>query len=217
MAALALGLGLALLALPPLVASAAPGLRSLGQALQLPASALLFASGLLLVLHLATRARPAEPQQQEESGMFGRDSTDFASRFDTRTPDGDTLAGFFAHRGGRAPARQWCPQVFQDIEWRRLEAVREALQALLAREAQPGAQPQDLGELDDDGLLALIARRTPGQQAELLRLAYEGEYWRPTCTSCGLKMVEHGPGRGGAGFWGCAASPRCRTTLPLRR
>jgi len=70
--------------------------------------------------------------------------------------------------------------------------------------------------LDGKGLLDLIARRTPEQQEALLRHAYEGEYWRPTCASCGGKMVERNPRKGGAAFWGCAAYPKCRATLPMR-
>ena len=70
--------------------------------------------------------------------------------------------------------------------------------------------------LDGQGLLDLIAKRTPEQQAELLCHAYEGEYWRPTCASCGGKMVERNPRKGGAAFWGCAGYPKCRATLPMR-
>ena len=37
------------------------------------------------------------------------------------------------------------------------------------------------------------AQRTPEQQDDLLRIAYEGDYRRPTCASCGIKMVERSP------------------------
>lgn len=70
--------------------------------------------------------------------------------------------------------------------------------------------------LDGRGLLALIARRTAEEQQDLLRHAYEGEYWRPTCASCGEKMVERNPRKGGKPFWGCAAYPKCRSTFPMR-
>ncbi|TFZ08900.1 restriction endonuclease [Ramlibacter humi] len=71
--------------------------------------------------------------------------------------------------------------------------------------------------LDGAGLLALIATRTPEQQRALLDHAYEGEYWRPTCASCGIKMVERIPRKKeGQPFWGCADYPRCRFTLPMR-
>ena len=51
------------------------------------------------------------------------------------------------------------------------------------------------------GLLNLIAGRSPAQQAALLEVAYEGEYWRPTCANCGVKMVVRQPKDGGGLFW----------------
>jgi restriction system protein len=83
-------------------------------------------------------------------------------------------------------------------------------------DAEQFARDNGIHLLDCSGLLALVAKRTPEQQAELLQHAYEGEYWRPTCASCGLKMVERTARKGGAAFWGCAAYPRCRFTLPMR-
>ena len=45
-------------------------------------------------------------------------------------------------------------------------------------------------------------------------MAYEGEYWRPTCASCGTKMVERSRSSDGGLFWGCTNYPRCKRTLP---
>jgi restriction system protein len=70
--------------------------------------------------------------------------------------------------------------------------------------------------LDVEGLLALIAQRTPAQQQALLDVALDGDYWRPTCVNCGTKMVERTPRKGGSAFWGCTGYPRCRTILPMR-
>ncbi len=84
-------------------------------------------------------------------------------------------------------------------------------------EAVRFARDNGIHLLDGKGLLALIATRTPGQQDELLRHAYEGEYWRPTCASCGQKMVERTPRKGGKPFWGCAGYPNCRSILPMRQ
>lgn len=70
--------------------------------------------------------------------------------------------------------------------------------------------------LSVDKLLQLIASRTPEQQADLLNVALEGEYWRPTCVNCGVKMVDRVPRNGGAPFWGCPAFPKCKTTMPMR-
>lgn len=71
--------------------------------------------------------------------------------------------------------------------------------------------------LDVQGLLALIATRTQAQQEALLAVALEGEYWKPTCVNCGIKMVERAPRNGGATFWGCSAYPKCRTTMSKRQ
>lgn len=71
--------------------------------------------------------------------------------------------------------------------------------------------------LDVNRLLALIAQRTPAQQAELLAVALEGDYARPTCVNCGRKMVERMPRKGGNAFWGCPGYPACKTTLPMRQ
>lgn len=70
--------------------------------------------------------------------------------------------------------------------------------------------------LDRTGLLDLIGKRTPEQQRELLAVATKGEYWIPTCTSCGIKMVRRakkGDEESGKAFWGCVNFPRCRTTI----
>ena len=68
---------------------------------------------------------------------------------------------------------------------------------------------------DGPALLKLIGQRTPEQQATLLAVAYEGEYWRPTCASCGTKMVEKNSAKNEGSFWGCANYPKCRgKTIP---
>lgn len=78
------------------------------------------------------------------------------------------------------------------------------------------AKDNGINAMDRERLLALIGRRTPQQQAQLLTVAYEGEYWRPTCASCGVKMVERKRAMDDSRFWGCASFPKCRTTLPMR-
>ncbi|HZF84306.1 MAG TPA: restriction endonuclease [Burkholderiaceae bacterium] len=69
---------------------------------------------------------------------------------------------------------------------------------------------------DGAALLKLIGQRTPEQQAALLAVALEGEYWKPTCASCGIKTVERERKRDGSKFWGCSNYPRCKTTFPTR-
>lgn len=77
------------------------------------------------------------------------------------------------------------------------------------REAAAFANANGIQAQDGTALLKLIHLRTAEQQAELLAVAYEGEYWRPTCASCGIKMVERPAKAGRAAFWGCANFRRC--------
>lgn len=69
---------------------------------------------------------------------------------------------------------------------------------------------------DGAGLLQVIGKRTPEQQQALLEVALEGEYWKPTCASCGIKMIEREPAAGGKPFWGCVNYPKCRNTMAKR-
>lgn len=82
-------------------------------------------------------------------------------------------------------------------------------------DAQQFAKANGISALDGAGLLRLIGKRTPEQQQALLAVALESEYWRPTCASCGTKMVERTPSKGGAQFWGCTGFPQCKSRLPM--
>ncbi len=62
-------------------------------------------------------------------------------------------------------------------------------------------------------LLALIGKRAPELQQQLLRVATEGEYSRPTCRRCGLKMVARGHASAGLTHWVCEGAPDCEGTL----
>jgi restriction system protein len=77
------------------------------------------------------------------------------------------------------------------------------------------AKANGINAQDGEGLLRLIAQRTPQQQAKLLEVAYEGEYWKPTCASCGVKMTERKLRNGGNAFWGCVNYPRCKRTQAM--
>jgi restriction system protein len=70
--------------------------------------------------------------------------------------------------------------------------------------------------LDVNKLLSMFANRTTEEQKALLDVALEGEYWCPTCASCGIKLVKRTSGKDGSKFWGCRNFPGCRTTLPMR-
>jgi restriction system protein len=82
-------------------------------------------------------------------------------------------------------------------------------------DAMQFAKDNGINALNGNALLAQIASRTPAQQQALLAVAFEGEYWRPTCASCGIKLLERTPAKGGAPFWGCSNYPRCSTRIPM--
>jgi len=77
------------------------------------------------------------------------------------------------------------------------------------------AKDNSINVLDGPNLLNLIYKRSPLQQKALLEAAYEGEYWRPTCARCGIKLVERTPSHSGGMFWGCRNFPTCRTKMPM--
>jgi len=91
-----------------------------------------------------------------------------------------------------------------------------ATSSTFTAEALAFAKANGINAQDGNGLLRTIQGRTPEQQAELLATATEGEYWRPTCASCGEKMVQRQPRSGSKPFWGCQNYPACRSTLPMK-
>ena len=84
-------------------------------------------------------------------------------------------------------------------------------------DAQVFAEANGISLMDGAGLLKRIASCTAEQQAELLAVARQGEYWRPTCASCGIKLLERKSRHDGKRFWGCANFPRCKTTISIPR
>ena len=111
-----------------------------------------------------------------------------------------------------------------------VSAVREFLGAMTAHKVTRGtyatsssftadalafAQANGINAQDGAGLLRLIDQRTPEQQAALLAVAFEGDYWRPTCPSCGVKMADRAARKSGDHFWGCVNYPRCKYTQPM--
>jgi restriction system protein len=122
------------------------------------------------------------------------------------------------------------PRIVQCKHWRTrqvaLRDMREFLGVMASHKLQNGtfvtsstftseaaafAKAHGIQAQDGAALLKLIGLRTPEQQTALLAVAHEGEYWRPTCASCGIKMVER-PAQGNrAAFWGCTNYRSCRT------
>lgn len=253
----------------------------------------LMLAGGVLVLWLRRKSPDMHtPTEVEASKMrlsirAGRDVAPIV--MPTDTPEAEA----FARTQRESPAvtgfrpQTWSPEVFDIIEWRRFEAVVEALfaQSGFITKSQPhGAdegidvwlyprtQPdkpcsllqckhwsdkpvgvdkvrelrgvmaaknvsggkfatsgsftsaaktfaarEGIDLIDMGDLLKLIGRSSPEQQRDLLRVALEGDYWRPTCVNCGIKMTERVPRGSGAKFWGCVNYPQCKTTMAIRR
>ena len=93
----------------------------------------------------------------------------------------------------------------------------DATSSSFTADAAVFAKANGISTLDGAALLRLIGQRTPEQQAALLATAFEGEYGRPTCASCGVKMVERTSRNKGQRFWGCVNYPRCKSTLPMAK
>lgn len=277
----ALGVGLFMLLLP-LLLKASPATRAFGSGLRFPALALMVAGAVLVAVHYLLRrvAEPASAPPQEPKWSKAADAKVEPAR--ARAKKAPSAGAAEEHP---PQAATWSNQVFNDIEWRRFEAVCEALFAQAGFETKAQSHGADGGvdiwlhskhaegpaavvqckhwqgkqvgvkelreflgvmashglkrgtyatsstftadalrfakdngisALDGDGLLALIAKRTPEQQQALLATAYEGEYWKPTCARCGVKMVDREKKKGDNNFWGCPRFPRCRATLPMR-
>ena len=277
-----IGFGVLLLAIS-IALDANPTLQAVGKGLRVAVPYVLLAGFALLVLYVVVRPRPDTGSRgTPEPTLFGKETTDFAPATDRGRLEDPTLP---AHRGQQPPAATWCARVFEDIEWRRFEALCEGLFAqagfetrtrshggeagadiwlhapgkdapaavvhckhwlgkpvgiqelrdflgvmashklhrgtfatssTFSADAQQFAKENGISALDGPRLLAQIASRTPAQQHALLAIAYEGEYWRPTCPNCGIKMVERPNRIRKASDWACTQFPRCQYTLPAR-
>ena len=157
----------------------------------------------------------------------------FATRSQPHGADGGVDVWLYSlhHADGDAPV-----SIVQCKQWMRhkvgVKEVRE-LRGVMAQhgivrgqfvttsdfttDAREFAEGNGIGLHDVDGLLRLIATRQPKQQEALLRVAFEGDWWRPTCASCGIKLVERTARQSGRAFWGCENFSRgCKTRMAMR-
>jgi restriction system protein len=108
-----------------------------------------------------------------------------------------------------------------------IDAVREFRQVLLnakvpsgayvsagnfTDEAKQFARQNQISPVDSANLLTVILRRSESQQQELLAIATQGEYWRPSCPGCNAKMVHQGSDDP-QNLWTCPITPPCVTDL----
>lgn len=274
----------------PLFFGASPILQPVANGLRPVGWPVLGLGLLLLGLHLALQRRTAKAPVQNSSHQAPQrraadNHPDVFGKVPMPAP-GTTPRHASAPQAPTVtpPATTWSPAVFAAIEWRRFEAVCEALFAqagfetrsqshgadggvdiwlhshnaegpvavvqckhwqgkpvgvkemreflgvMTAHQLRRGtyattssytsdalqfAKDNRISAMDGKALLGLIAKRTPEQQQALLAVAYEGEYWRPTCASCGVKMVARTAAKDDSAFWGCSNYPRCKRTLPM--
>lgn len=119
------------------------------------------------------------------------------------------------HWQGKAVGVKEMREFFGVMASHQLKSGTYVTSSTFSAEAAAFAKANGIHVQDGAALLQLIGQRTPEQQAALLAVAYEGEYWRPTCASCGTKMVERSSSKNDGSFWGCANYPKCRgRTIP---
>lgn len=119
------------------------------------------------------------------------------------------------HWQGKAVGVKEMREFFGVMASHQLKSGTYVTSSTFSAEAAAFAKANGIHAQDGAALLRLIGQRTPEQQAALLAVAYEGEYWRPTCASCGTKMVERNSPKNDGSFWGCANYPKCRgRTIP---
>jgi len=133
----------------------------------------------------------------------------------SRNSDGPASVVQCKHWQGKPVGVREMREFYGVMASHRLQRGTYATTSTYTADAQQFAKDNGINALNGPGLLALIAKRTPEQQQALLEVAFEGEYWRPTCASCGTKMVERTRSRDGVPFWGCSNYPRCRSQFPM--
>jgi restriction system protein len=147
----------------------------------------------------------------------------FTTRAQSHGPDGGVDIWLYSRHAEGAVAvvqcKHWLSQAVGVKELREFLGVMTsnklrrgtfATSSTYTPDALAFAKDNGINALDGAALIKQIATRTPEQQSLLLAVAYEGEYWRPTCASCGIKLVERGARNK---FWGCVNFPRCRTQI----
>jgi restriction system protein len=82
-------------------------------------------------------------------------------------------------------------------------------------EAKKVARVNKINLINGEMFLTMILRLPEVSQQKLLALAVAGDYKTPTCSKCGVKMVERDSKRGQ--FWGCPNYPQCTQRLAIKK
>lgn len=84
---------------------------------------------------------------------------------------------------------------------------------VFTRDALAFAVEKPIRMISGENFLAKIMQLSEEKQLALLTIALEGDYWTPTCSRCGIKMVLRQGVGGKKRFWGCVNYPKCKATL----
>lgn len=103
----------------------------------------------------------------------------------------------------------------RSVQARGLPHATYATGGHFSAQARAFARERRIHTLDGEQLLALIATRSPTQQDSLLHVAHAGDYWRPTCMRCGVKLVPRPRASDHRPQWVCRNAPRCTVALPM--
>ncbi len=154
--------------------------------------------------------------------LFRQDG--YVAQISSDEATGGTLIWLYSPTDTKQPVRIVLCKHLSDgpIDTTTVDAFRQVLQragvvsgALVTAgrfsdEAKQYARRSHIAPVDSVNLLTVILRRSEAQQQELLAVATQGEYWRPTCPVCSAKMARIG---GLDGTWGCTAIPTCAGTV----
>ncbi len=154
----------------------------------------------------------------------------FETRSQSHGADGGVDVWLYARSDTRKPAgivqcKHWVGKRIGADKVRELKGVMAshamtrghfATTSTFTPDAIEFARQNGIHLLDIEGILRLIDKRPQEDQAALLAVATEGEFWKPTCVNCGRKLVARTGRSSGKPFWGCPSFPRCRTTMPMR-
>lgn len=100
------------------------------------------------------------------------------------------------------------------------EGVKEGVIATtgtFTAEAKGFAMGKEITLIDGDDLLRKLLDLSPDRQRSLLDFITKGDWWTPTCPSCGIgtRMVLRRSKGQGNPFWGCSTYPKCLSTMPV--
>lgn len=100
------------------------------------------------------------------------------------------------------------------------EGVKEgviATSGTFTSEAKGFAMGKEITLIDGDDFLRKLLELPPDRQRNLLEFITKGDWWTPTCPSCGIgtQMVLRRPKRPGNPFWGCSSYPKCLSTMQV--